>query len=96
MKADEFCIKAAKHLTGDRRSTHGDMEEGFFLISNLWSHYLMSAKNAEVDVDPSDVANMMILLKVARSVVGKYNEDDYIDMAGYAGIAGFLASEGDD
>ncbi|HAI18751.1 MAG TPA: hypothetical protein DCM10_12365, partial [Xanthomarina gelatinilytica] len=69
MKADEFCIKAAKHLTGDRRSTHGDMEEGFYLISNLWSHYLMSAKNAEVDVDPSDVANMMILLKVARSVV---------------------------
>ena len=72
------------------------MAEGFYLISNLWSHYLMSAKNVEVDVDPSDVANMMILLKVARSVMGKYNEDDYIDMAGYAGIAGFLASKGDD
>ena len=54
-------------------------------IARLWSAYL------DTLVAPSDVALMMALAKIARTKTGELNPDDFIDMAGYAGIAGELA-----
>ena len=47
----------------------------------LWSAYLGTPITAR------DVALMMVLLKVARTKTGAFNLDDYVDAAGYAGIA---------
>ena len=33
----------------------------------------------------------MCCLKIARATAGKHNEDDYVDLAGYAGLAGECA-----
>lgn len=93
MKSYEFCTRAAVLLSGDRADKHGNLLENFYLISSLWQEYLTASMNIDIKLKSKDVANMMILLKVARSISGKYNEDDYIDIAGYAGISGQLSQE---
>lgn len=37
---------------------------------------------------------MMILLKVARAATGKFNADNYIDIAGYAACACEIGDRG--
>lgn len=67
---------------GDCRVLHGR-------IAALWNAYL---DHAEGDcLTARDVAQMMILLKIARSMGGAGNRDHYVDMAGYAAVAGTLA-----
>ena len=41
----------------------------------------------------SDVANMMILLKIARGANGKPKADTWIDIAGYAACGGELQGD---
>ena len=35
----------------------------------------------------------MVLLKVARTKTGSLNRDDFVDMVGYAGLAGEIAGK---
>ncbi len=86
ISASAILYKAAELVDGDRQETHGRKQDNFQNISMLWSAYL------EMDLSPKNVANMMVLLKVARTKTGKFNIDDYIDMAGYAGCSGELDS----
>jgi hypothetical protein len=86
MKASEITDKASKLVSGDRNETHGDVTENHANIARLWSGYL------EHGVSPQDVAMMMVLLKVARTKLGAFNEDDFVDAAGYAGVAGEIAA----
>ena len=83
--AKDICQKASEYVSGDREATHGDKLENHTDIAKLWSAYLGK------DITPTQAAVMMMLLKVARTKVGKFNIDDYIDMAGYAGVAGEVA-----
>ena len=47
------------------------------------------------NITAADVAIMMILLKISRSTQGeKFNIDNYIDMVGYAAIAGEINDAG--
>jgi hypothetical protein len=52
----------------------------------LWTTYFNTAKNTEdwYDITPTDVANMMILMKMARLMNKSDHEDSWIDIAGYA------------
>lgn len=80
-KAAEVCLHAADLVGGDRAKTHGDKTANHQNIAALWSAYLGTAVTAD------QVAIMMVLLKVARTKTGGLNRDDYVDMAGYAGVA---------
>ena len=40
-----------------------------------------------------DVANMMVLLKIARAKENPKHMDNWVDMAGYATCAGEIAAE---
>ncbi len=77
--------KAASLVSGDRAKQHGGKLENHANIAALWGAYL------GVRILPEQVALMMVLLKVARTKSGSKNLDDYVDMAGYSGIAGELA-----
>ena len=68
---------------GDRAANYGNMFENHQNIAKLWDAYLHNIKT----VSPEDVANMMELLKIARRKTGAFNDDDYIDGAGYAAVA---------
>lgn len=80
-KREECLRKACECVNGDRNSEYGEPENNLRLIAEFWSSYL------GINLTPSDVANMMVLLKVARTNSGKPHLDNYIDMAGYASLA---------
>lgn len=78
--------KVAKAILSDRQDTYGSPEDSFQLIAMYWSLYLGIA------IRPDQVADMMELLKVARRQNQPFHLDNYIDGAGYAILAGELAS----
>jgi hypothetical protein len=88
MQAQETLKIASKLVSGDRAKKHGDMFHSHDLIARFWSVYLGKT------IEAHDVACLMALLKIARTQCGETNTDDYIDMAGYAAIAGELVDSG--
>lgn len=87
MKAVEILRTAAELVGGERAEQHGDMLDLHTEIATLWSAYLGRS------VEATDVAWMMVLLKMCRDRIGGPNPDNFIDAAGYCGIAGQLAPE---
>lgn len=74
--------QAEKCIIGDRDEDYGTPEHSFECIGKLWSAYL------NLNITPMDVANMMVLFKVARTKTGHGKKDNWIDMAGYAACGG--------
>lgn len=93
--AKEICETAANLVSGERDRQHGDKERNFANIAQLWEAYLIcKAQRNDMDIiTPLDVANMMVLMKIARTLSGQHNPDDYIDACGYAACAGELAEK---
>jgi hypothetical protein len=79
--AREYLERATKIVQGQRQFDYGNKYENHENIAKLWSAYL------GYEVSPHDVAICMLLVKVAR-LKHRKTEDCYVDMAGYAAIAG--------
>lgn len=75
---DTVILDDAAETVYERPDTHGEPEDSFEKIAEMWSAYL------DTEMRPHDVANMMVLLKVARNAEGHYHDDNYVDIAGYA------------
>ena len=93
-KATDILTEAAQ-IVGDNSDKHGDTEASFTMIAEMWSVYI---KNVAIirgwtEVSASDVAQMMVLLKIARSAYG-HGKDNYVDAAGYTSLAGMLQVKG--
>jgi hypothetical protein len=82
---------AAKLVGGDRAETHGDKEENFGKTAVLWNAWL-AIRGGPQPIDAHDVGVLLMLAKLARTQGGRYNPDDYVDMAGYAACAGEVAA----
>ena len=67
-------------VMGDRNRTHGDALATLARIAGMWGAYL------DKDLGASDVAAMMVMLKVARSRHA-YDRDHYLDAIGYLMLA---------
>ena len=91
MNTREKVLKEALNcVNGEREKQYGNPEDNFRRIADLWSVYLTSLFEDEkivVDIDPIDVAKMMILFKIARSNGDKDKLDNYVDMIGYGACA---------
>ena len=85
MKRCEVLDTAKSYVTKDRASDHGDMENNFGVIAKYWSIHL------GVDVNSTDVAVMMSLLKVARIKSNPNHMDNWIDGCGYLSCGGELS-----
>lgn len=84
----KILLKALDIINGERQDTYGKPEDSFKLIGEYWSNYLSAnGKGVKVKVSPRDVAEMMMLFKIARMSGQKPNLDNYLDLVGYAGIA---------
>lgn len=80
-------LKMAIELTvKDRQEQYGDARENFELVARFWEVYTGRPYSA------SDVAMMLALLKVARAMSG-YKADNYVDLAGYAALAGEITAK---
>ena len=81
MDSRDYLERAVKIIMGPRQRDYGDKKENHENIARLWSAYL------DRDISAHDAAICMLLVKVAR-IKHRPTEDCYLDMAGYAAIAG--------
>ena len=86
MDKNDILDKAKTIINDERQGTYGNAEDNFASIAAFWSTYL------NTPIDSTDVANMMILMKVARNSSGVYKDDNYIDICGYAALGGEIAA----
>ena len=83
----KYILDAAQQaVTVDRAATHGQLEDSFGLVAAYWSAHLGTP------VSRSDVAVMMIQLKLARIRSSPERVDYWMDVAGYAASGGEVAT----
>lgn len=90
--AQDFATKAGELVGGDREKQHGDKTLSFAAIARMWTAWLDDKLASDAVILAEDVAHMMLLLKMTRTHFGSYNQDDYVDMCGYAACAGEIAA----
>jgi hypothetical protein len=79
---------AGSYIQTDRNSTYGEPEDNFRSIARLWMGYMFTRYGIELDIATYDVANLMILMKMARAANDPTgNMDNYVDTVGYAACA---------
>lgn len=83
--------QAIKIVSSDRNKQYGPPEDNFQNIANMWNQYL-KAQGFDIEFSPSDVAYMMILMKVARLATNPTHLDSITDVAGYAACAADCAA----
>lgn len=75
---------AVKLTCGDRNKQYGDPYDNLTHTAALWNAYTCTT-----DFVAEDVAHMLALLKIARTLTNeKYHKDNYVDAAAYLAIAG--------
>lgn len=84
--AGDILREVAALVDGDRNATHGDKTSSFTVIAEFWQVYLDGRKKRDDLLSARDVAMMMVLLKVARSIQGEPVRDHFLDAAGYCAI----------
>lgn len=77
--SESILEEAQRLIHGERNQNYGHPRENFKNIARLFSGYL------DREISDIDVANLMILVKVARVQGGPYHRDSFTDIAGYAG-----------
>lgn len=89
------CLETALEYTNhDRNADHGDPEDNFRNIAAFWNAHLQTRYpflrtptaygDAGFELDATDVALMMALMKAARLSFNPGHRDSWIDLAGYA------------
>lgn len=81
-KAAELLMHAAELINGQRAQDYGEPQQSFENIARMWSTYL------HTEITVTDVGMMMILLKVSRNRRGIDKQDNFVDICGYASLAG--------
>lgn len=87
-------LEAENLVNGQRQKDYGNPKTNHSRIAALWSSYLDYRPGWEKEdchnLAPSEVALMMVLMKVARAqqgaVYGDTNRDSLVDISGYAGV----------
>ena len=95
MTKEEILKKAKELVAGDRNETHGDAFQNHAEIAEFWNIFLDKKLKPMANITAEDVALMMVLMKISRNTQGKKNNlDNFIDMCGYAAIAGEINESG--
>lgn len=84
--------EALRIINGERQDRYGNPEDTFRVIGDLWGAYLRALEPSMPPLMSEDVANMMVLLKMARIACGKYCMDNDVDMLGYAMLGADMRS----
>tara|TARA_R110002153_G_scaffold135275_1_gene284778 strand:+ start:205 stop:516 length:312 start_codon:yes stop_codon:yes gene_type:complete len=90
---DDILCEAMQCITVDRAATHGDAEDSFQTIADGWNWYLCNRTLPDDPLTAADVAMLMVLFKIGRICGNSTHEDNYIDLAGYAALAGEISMQ---
>lgn len=93
----QVLTEAHKIINGARQQSYGNPEDTHGVIAELWNGYLR-AKGVTLgciegqpmylsQLDPKDVALMMVLFKIGRELNGAGCKDNMVDAAGYIALA---------
>lgn len=91
MDRKEILENAINHTCGDRDDEYGPPDVNFANIARLWNAYLQGRYIGAPTITAEDVAQFLVLLKMARSFTAGVKPDTFEDEAAYAAIAGQLA-----
>ena len=95
MTKEEILKKAKDLISGDRNDTHRDAFQNHAEIAEFCNIFLDKKLQPMANITAEDVALMMVLMKISRNNQGKKsNIDNFIDMCGYAAIAGEINDSG--
>lgn len=89
----EILSAALAAVCGERALNYGKPEANFARIAVLWNAYVhIRAQDQGLDSNAFqltewDVANIMILMKIARTMNQPNHKDSWVDIAGYAACA---------
>lgn len=72
--------EAVATMMGPRMTTHGDPRVTLGRIAGMWSAYIGA------EITAADVAQMMVLVKIARTR-GGYDRDHFLDAIAYTLLA---------
>lgn len=75
--------KANLAVCGTRNEDYGPPAEDFQTQAEMFSAYLSRTNGVRVEVTASDIAALMILVKIARQA-HRPKRDNWVDAAGYA------------
>lgn len=94
MTREEILNAAKQCVCHDRNEQYGEPENNFAVIARFWQEYIFGATGKPFNLTAFDVANMMVLFKVARAATAgaNANADSFVDMAGYAACGGEIVS----
>lgn len=100
MNTREKVLKEALNcVNGEREKQYGNPEDNFSRIADFWGLYLTTLfedTGVVVELDPKDVAIMMILFKIARSLGDQDKLDNYVDIIGYGACAAEIFDNGNE
>ena len=85
----EILQEATRLTTDAREKTHGTMADNLDCIADLWNAYLKGKKH---ELNGSDVALMMTLVKVSRAKNNPCHADNWVDGAGYMACGGEIGT----
>lgn len=78
-------------ISRDRANAYGPAERNFGQIADFWNWWL--ADICVGRITPRDVAIMLAGVKLARLKTSPRHADNYVDLCGYAALAGEIALE---
>ena len=88
MNKEEVLAKAGEVIGGCREETYGCPLVNHERIAAGWRVILNKQ-----DITPGQVATCMAWLKIARLVESPDHEDSWVDLVGYAAIAGEMETQ---
>jgi hypothetical protein len=95
MKASAIAQKATDLVGGDRKAAYGDVVDGLEKIATMMNAVLtIAGKSPAIPIEARDVAMLMVAMKTARVYTGPFRADSFVDIAGWAAVAGEAASRG--
>jgi len=86
MKRTKTLEVAAYLINRDRAETYGNAFAMHSQIAAMWSAMLNHK------IEPHQVALLMAALKLSRAAANPKHEDNFVDLCGYAALAGELVS----
>jgi len=82
---EKIIQEAAQCVLRDRNATHGEPENNFRDIADLWTAYL------GYEINATQVSCMMALMKIARLKHNSAHRDSWVDLVGYAACGAGVA-----
>lgn len=93
LRRADFLDEIKKIVCQDRNSQHGEAEDNFQTIAEFWNTFLTRRHGFSGRITSLDVADMMVLFKIARVAANPLHGDTRKDIGGYAACGAGIAME---